>query len=104
MADRYERLLAKISEDGERVRQVQPAVKRVQAGGAGQAREGKGQVPHVAVDHVEFPGALEDPRQLEQVEDQVVLGRGAETERARRGSHQTGPRMRVAAREERHLM
>ena len=90
MADRHERLVSEMPEDREDVRQVQTAVQGVQTGGTGQSREGKGEVPDVAVDHVEFPSLLENPGQLEKVEGQIVLGRGVETERARRRRHQLG--------------
>src|SRR6266542_2763650 len=76
----------------------------MQARGAGQPRKGKGQVPHVAVDHVELARMLEDPRQLEQMQGQIVLRPGIQSQRAWRRRNELGSGLRVAAREERDVM
>src|SRR5712691_10699718 len=104
MADRHQRLAAKVAEHRVDAGQIEAAMEGVQARGPREPGQRKGQVADVGVDYVEVPRVLEDLGHLQDVKGQLVGGGGIEAQGARRGRHQLGPGPRIPAREEGDLM
>src|SRR5439155_8810255 len=104
MADRYERLVAKVAEHRVDAGQIEAAMEGVQAGASREPSEGKSQVADMGVDDVKVPRALEDLGHFHDVRGELVVDGGIEAQGVRRGRHQRGPRARISAGKEGDLM
>lgn len=89
-----------MAEDRYEMRQIQTPVQGMERGRRDEAGERERQVVHVAMDHIEVPGALEHLPQLDHVRRELILRPGIETEAPDRGSHELPGGLRVTGREQ----
>ena len=105
VADRHERDVAELAIERPQPRQVEPPVQRVHGGRRHQTGERKGEVVHVAVNHVEVGGPPERHVELaDGVRAQQVVRRRLQPHGALGDRHQPGRGARIAAGEQRDVV